>query len=160
MNRWRVRPAEHVDIGVIARHRSDMFKDMGRGSDQGRADLVVGTQAFLATHLGVDYFAWVCVDTESGKVAGTGGYHLRQVPPRLNARDGAYLTSFDQPIILGMYTEPEFRRHGVATLILEAILDDCRKKNYVNVVLHASEEGRHLYERFGFEDSHEMRLWL
>ena len=62
--------------------------------------------------------------------------------------------------ILNMYTEPEFRRQGIARRILAMILDWCRGEGFPSVSLHASAEGRFLYEALGFKPTTEMRLQL
>lgn len=89
---------------------------------------------------------------QDGKVAGSGCIWLRDEQPRpTNPRQVVpYLTS--------MYTEKGFRRRGVARLIVQGALKWCREHGYDRVVLHASEEGKQLYEGFGFEPTSEMRL--
>ena len=63
-------------------------------------------------------------------------------------------------MILNVYTEPEFRRQGVARKVMQAILEWIKARGLHSVNLHASPEGRHLYETLGFEPTNEMRLWL
>lgn len=46
----------------------------------------------------------------------------------------------------------------VAKLLLEEIIAWARAEKLDSLVLHASEEGRALYEQLGFQSSHEMRL--
>jgi hypothetical protein len=36
----------------------------------------------------------------------------------------------------------------------------CKNEGLANVTLHASDDGRHLYETLGFEPTNEMRLKL
>ncbi|HMK31217.1 MAG TPA: GNAT family N-acetyltransferase [Terriglobales bacterium] len=62
--------------------------------------------------------------------------------------------------ILNIYTEPDHRRRGVARRILEAILAWCRDNGCRSVSLHASNQGRKLYESLGFKPTNEMRLML
>ena len=59
-----------------------------------------------------------------------------------------------------MYTEPDFRRQGLARRVLETMLAWCREQEIVRVYLHASDEGRPLYESLGFEATNEMKLML
>ena len=62
--------------------------------------------------------------------------------------------------MLNVYTEPAHRRNGVARAIMAAIMDSSREQRLARLVLHASKEGRPLYEDLGFEDSNEMRIKL
>ena len=62
------------------------------------------------------------------------------------------------PYLMSMYTVKGFRRKGVASLIVKGALKWCREHEYDGVVLHASKEGRSVYEGLGFEPSNEMRF--
>ncbi len=62
--------------------------------------------------------------------------------------------------ILNVYTEQEFRRRGLARWLVEAALHWCKANEIDFVILHASQEGRGLYESLGFQTSNEMRIKL
>lgn len=60
--------------------------------------------------------------------------------------------------LLNVYTEPDFRQRGLARVLVEAALHWCRASKIDFVTLHASEEGRSLYEKLGFKAGNEMRI--
>ncbi len=60
--------------------------------------------------------------------------------------------------ILNVYTEPRSRRLGLARRLMETALDWCRDNGIRAVILHASPEGRPLYESLGFKSTNEMRV--
>ncbi|HEY7351669.1 MAG TPA: GNAT family N-acetyltransferase [Terriglobales bacterium] len=62
--------------------------------------------------------------------------------------------------ILNVYTAPEFRRRGIARRLLDAVLDWCNVNKVDFVILHASDEGRSLYQSLGFQPGNEMRIKL
>jgi len=62
--------------------------------------------------------------------------------------------------VLNVYVEPAHRKRGLARAVIEAALDACRARRIRIVSLHASESGRSLYARLGFEPTTEMRLEL
>jgi predicted acetyltransferase len=62
--------------------------------------------------------------------------------------------------ILNVYTEPGFRRRGLAGWLVEAALHRCKANEVDRVILHASREGRGLYELLGFQTTHEMQIKL
>jgi GNAT superfamily N-acetyltransferase len=72
----------------------------------------------------------------------------------------AYDLECRRATILNVYTEPEYRRRGIARQIMDAMIAWCKQEGFARVTLHASNQGRHLYESLGFEDSNEMRLNL
>ena len=61
-------------------------------------------------------------------------------------------------MILNVYTELEFRKRGIARQIMLTILAWLKQRGLRTVNLHASAEGRRLYEKLGFEATNEMRL--
>jgi GNAT superfamily N-acetyltransferase len=63
-------------------------------------------------------------------------------------------------MILNMYTEKEFRRRGIARQLMLVMMDWVRREGFPKVGLHASDEGRPLYESLGFEVSNEMEIRL
>lgn len=62
--------------------------------------------------------------------------------------------------ILNVYTDPEYRRCGIGRRIMQTMIDWCRGEGLARITLHASDDGRHLYESLGFEASNEMTLKL
>ena len=62
--------------------------------------------------------------------------------------------------ILNVYVYPEFRRQGIARRLMDTMIDWCREEGFAAVYLHASKDGKPLYEKLGFEPTTEMRLKL
>lgn len=62
--------------------------------------------------------------------------------------------------IHSLYVEPAFRRRGIGRQLTETITRWCHEQGFEWVYLHASEQGRPLYESLGFLASSEMRLKL
>lgn len=54
--------------------------------------------------------------------------------------------------------EHAWRRRGVAEALMRAVLEALAGRGIRRVVLHASDEGRRLYERLGFTVTNEIRL--
>ena len=100
------------------------------------------------------FLAWI-VEDPAGRLAGSGGLWLMPSQPR-----PGLLGRGEIPYILSMYTEPGFRRRGVASRIVREMVRWSRAQRYGRVLLHASRFGRPVYERLGFESSSEMRREL
>jgi GNAT superfamily N-acetyltransferase len=56
-----------------------------------------------------------------------------------------------------MYVESDARRRGLGRQLMTAILAWLPGTDVVRLVLHASDEGRPLYESIGFVPTNEMR---
>lgn len=67
---------------------------------------------------------------------------------------------FRRTTILNVYTYPAFRRRGVARQIMQTLIVWCRNEGFSKVFLHASDDGRPLYQAMGFEPNNEMKLKL
>src|SRR5262249_36433328 len=134
--------------------RRAMFRDMGYQNETALDTMEQRFQEWLKPKmLSGEYLAWLAFTTAQSVVAGAGLW-LMDWPPHMlgsGARRGN---------ILNVYTEPEFRRRGLARRLMEAALRWSKANQVDLVILHASKEGRALYESLGFQASNEMRLKL
>jgi GNAT superfamily N-acetyltransferase len=97
--------------------------------------------------------AWV-VETPEGDIAGSGCLWLRPAQPR------PHTTGLVDPYLFSMFTQPRFRRKGVASAIMKEVIKWCERDGYGRIWLNASGKGRHLYRKRGFTRTWEMRLEL
>jgi GNAT superfamily N-acetyltransferase len=100
-----------------------------------------------------EYLGWLAM-TADGSVAAGLGLWLMDWPPHVIG------TGLRRGNIINVYTETAHRKRGLARLLLNTALEWCRANRVDVVILHASKEGRHLYESVGFEPTNEMRLVL
>jgi GNAT superfamily N-acetyltransferase len=148
----RIRAATVVDAAMILHHRKSMFRDMGEGTANELDLMAVMTGPWLAQALSDgSYRGWLAEDS-SGRVIGGGGVLLCPWPA--SPKDPL----LRRAIILNVYTESEFRHGGIARRIMVTILGWLKEQGFPSVALHASDEGRHLYEELGFKATNEMRL--
>jgi GNAT superfamily N-acetyltransferase len=94
-----------------------------------------------------------CVIEEDDRVVATGGLFLRRDPLSL-ALTGLSGT------VAGMYTSPGYRRRGYAAAILDRLIAIARSEGCLMLRLRASDQGRPLYERYGFLPGDDMYLSL
>jgi GNAT superfamily N-acetyltransferase len=146
------------DIPMLVSHRRRMFEDMAalKGEQHARASLEAMDAAY-AVLLRYEIPAgstrvWVIED--DGQIAASGALQFTDWLPRPDGyrRGLVYVHS--------VYTEPPYRRSGLARRILTAMIDYCRENGWPRISLHASELGRGLYEDLGFKPTNEMRLVL
>jgi GNAT superfamily N-acetyltransferase len=149
---FEIREAGLNESAIILHHRRSMFRDMGEGTVEELDRMVEVAGPWLDRALAdSSYRHWLAVDG-SGRIAGGGGVLLCPWPA--NPHDPCT----QRAVILNVYTEVEYRKRGVARLVMVTILDWLKQQGFCGVNLHASPEGRHLYEKLGFEATNEMRL--
>ncbi len=142
----RVRRALVRDAAYIARCRAAMFVEMGtlRPGSAEEPVIIAATERLLANVLpSGEWTAWIAeVD---GHAVGCGAALLRHSPPRPGLPEGG-----EMAYLLNFFTDPAFRRRGVASLLVRTCLAWCRARDIVRIELHASHAGRPVYERLGF----------
>jgi GNAT superfamily N-acetyltransferase len=147
-----IREAASSESAIILHHRRSMFRDMGEGTVEELDRMVEVARPWLTRALADgSYRHWLALDG-SGRVAGGGGVLLCPWPA--SSKDPCT----ERAVILNVYTEPEFRKRGIARQIMLTILAWVKQQGLRAVNLHASAEGRSLYEQLGFEATNEMRL--
>jgi GNAT superfamily N-acetyltransferase len=149
---FTIREARLNELEVILHHRRSMFRDMGEGTVEELNLMVAAARPMFAKAVeNGSYRHWLAID-EHGRVAGGGGVLLCPWPA--NPREACT----ERAVILNVYTEIEFRRQGVARQVMRVILEWVKGHGLASVNLHASDEGRYLYESMGFKPTNEMRL--
>jgi GNAT superfamily N-acetyltransferase len=155
--RFIVREATADDREVLARHRCEMFSDMGSLRGDAYPELAKASAKYFAEAIPRgEYVAWLVEPAgEPGTVVAGGGVQLRQILPRPDAEGGVQRPG-PQGLIVNVYTEKAWRRRGLAELVMRRIISWSRENGVVGLVLHPSNVGRSLYEKLGFAQSSEM----
>lgn len=155
---FAIRRATAADAPVLARHRAEMFRDMGELPDDLYGTLVEASTAYFARAVpDGSYVAWVAQAGDGRvEIVGGAGLQLRVLLPRPDPT-GTRLVRGPQGLIMNVFTERSWRRRGVAEVLMREVLEWCRANGVESVVLHASESGRPLYEKLGFTPTNEMR---
>jgi len=141
------------DADIITAQRRGMFFDMGYRDEALLDGMCRDFRSWVRPRLeSGEYLAWMV--TENGEPASGLGLWLMDWPPHVIGPGSP------RGNILNVYTRPESRRQGLARALMSVALDWCRANRVAAVILHASAEGKALYEAFGFKPTNEMRLLL
>ena len=148
-----IRAATPADIPEILRQRRGMYEDMNYKDPATLAAMLSVTAAYLERALPEGTFrAWLA--ETANQAVGGGAIVISPWPAH------PYDLECRRATILNVYTYPHYRRQGIARQIMQTMIAWCKRENFARVDLHASPDGRHLYESLGFEASNEMRLKL
>ncbi|OYE00485.1 hypothetical protein CDG79_34875 [Nostoc sp. 'Peltigera membranacea cyanobiont' 232] len=89
-----------------------------------------------------EFLAWVAeVDSQ---IVATSGLVFFQRPPYNGNLSGL------EAYIMNVYTIPMWRGLGIATALLKEIISFVRATEAKRLWLHATEDGKPMYEKFGF----------
>ena len=146
-----IREATIHDIPEIIRQRRRMYEDMHYADTLALERSSNLNSVYLQKAVSEGSFrAWLAADSKRPIAGGA----VLIVPWPAHPYD----LECRRATILNVYTEPDYRRRGVARRIMQTMIAWCEKEGFCRVNLHASDDGRHLYESLGFEPSNEMRL--
>jgi GNAT superfamily N-acetyltransferase len=149
MHTVRIRQATLADLPLLLRYRRAMAEEM-EGTDEVSVNrMIAAMEPYLRAAIPEGrWHSWIA---EPG---GCGSVEIVQwVPGRLDPTPR-------RAWIHSVYVEPSFRRRGIGRQLTQTIIAWCRERGFEWIYLHASDQGRPLYESLGFVPSSEMRLKL
>lgn len=88
------------------------------------------------------FVSWLAVDDD--RIVGTSGVSFVEKPPYFGCPSGR------MGLLSSMYTDPRYRRRGIATELLRKAVDEVRAYGCSTVQITASDMGVKLYDAFGF----------
>jgi len=154
-----IRLATPVDAGTLAEHRVAMFRDMASIDPASEGPLRSASAEYFAGAVASgEYVGWLAsLHSDPGRIVAGGGVQFRTLLPRPQP-DGPGLLLGREGLILNVYVDPAWRRRGLARRLMQEILAWAPAAGISRLVLHASADGRPLYEGLGFVTSNEMRF--
>ncbi|MGN0404991.1 MAG: GNAT family N-acetyltransferase [Bariatricus sp.] len=78
------------------------------------------------------------------KFIGAGGISYYRVMPTYHNPSG------NKAYVMNMYTDPDYRRKGIAYKTLDLLVSDAKSRGVNVISLEATDMGRPLYEKYGF----------
>ncbi|MBQ9542214.1 GNAT family N-acetyltransferase [Ruminococcus sp.] len=128
------------DLDIFIRMRIDQLREEGAKED---IDLVPALRDYYERHMANDTFvSWLAMDGE--KMVGTSGMSIVEKPPYFGCPNGKI------GLLSSMYTEPSYRRMGIAKTLLGKVVDEAKERGCGTVQITASDMGVMLYKDFGF----------
>lgn len=128
------------DLDAFIEIRIRQLREEGAAED---LDLKPALKDYYARHLPDGTFvSWLA--TEDGRIVGTSGMSFVEKPPYYGCPSGKI------GLLSGMYTDPAYRRRGIARRLLSLVVDEAKKYGCGTVQITASDVGMLLYADFGF----------
>lgn len=106
-------------------------------------DLVPALQDYYRRHMSDGTFvSWHAMDGD--RIVGTSGMSFVEKPPYFGCPSGK------MGLLSSMFTDPEYRRKGIAKELLSRVIEEARAYGCGTVQITASDMGVLLYTDFGF----------
>ena len=107
-------------------------------------DLKEALMAFYKRNMAAGtYVSWLAFDGE--KIVGTSGMSFAEKPPYFTCPSGKL------GILSSMYTDPDYRRMGIASELLTRVVQEAKDYGCGTIYITASDMGVKLYEAHGFK---------
>ncbi len=145
MIEYRKVTVENADL--IAGIRVDFLSEVNNLTEEDKQGIYKANHEYFKKALADGSFAaWLAVfGTE---IVGTSGITFYHVPPNKKCPNGkaAYISN--------MFTYPKYRKQGIATKLFNLIVEEAKIQGHNKVLLNATDMGKPLYEKYGFQDVH------
>ena len=133
------------DINELIRLRiAYMMDDFGSVSEDERIALEKQLPDYFSRKLGSELIAFVARD--ENRIVSVAYLLIIEMPANLMLLNGIYGD------VLNVYTEPEYRGKGLATRLMNNLIEYGKKAGLGRIDLLATGDGYPIYKKVGFED--------
>ena len=128
------------ELDTFIQMRIRQLREEGATED---IDLVPALQDYYTRHMADGTFvSWLAMDGD--KIVGTSGMSFVEKPPYFGCPSGK------MGLLSSMFTDPDYRRKGIAKELLSRVVEEARAYGCGTVQVTASDMGVPLYTDFGF----------
>ncbi|MEY2828281.1 MAG: hypothetical protein RIQ33_139 [Bacteroidota bacterium] len=134
---------EHLEMLVSSRV-AFMTEFWGAPTDEAEEKLKIELKSFFEREIPLQtYISWIALD--DGKLVGVGGMKIYQMPGSFRVPNGMI------GYILNMHTIESHRKKGIASEIVNRLVETGKELGVGLFDLHASKMGESVYIKAGFE---------
>ena len=127
-------------IDIFVQMRINQLREEGATDD---IDLAPALKDYYARHMADGTFvSWIALDGD--RIVGTSGMSFVEKPPYFGCPSGRI------GLLSSMFTDPAYRRKGIARELLSRVVEEARAYGCGTVQITASDMGVLLYTSFGF----------
>ena len=128
------------ELDTFIEMRIQQLREEGATED---IDLVPALHDYYSRHMADGTFvSWLAMDGD--RIVGTSGMSFVEKPPYFGCPSGRI------GLLSSMFTDPDYRRMGIAKELLTRVIDEARDYGCGTVQITASDMGVLLYTDFGF----------
>lgn len=137
--------ADLKDIDELQRLRfAYLEEDFGDISDENRAQIDASLPDYLRRQLNRDLFVYTAREDRICACVWLLSLEKPASPAFPNGKTG---------FVMNVYTDPAYRRQGLATRLMNMMLDEAKEMGLDMVELKATDAGYPVYKKVGFQDA-------
>ena len=149
-----LRKATIDDMKLLIRLRIDyLTEDSGKLSYEEKIAIEKQLKDYFTKHISDNTFICILAEIE-GDVVSTAYLSISEKPANPMFITGVTGT------LLNVLTYPEHRRKGIATKVIDKIIDEAKKVGVSHINLSATSDGKYLYKKMGFKESNYTTMGL
>ena len=128
------------ELETFIKIRINQLREEGAKED---FDLRPALKDYYSRHISDDSFvSWLAI--ENDRIIGTSGISIVEKPPYFGCPSGK------MGLLSSTYTNPDYRRMGIAKELLNRVIDEARQQGCGTIQITASDMGVKLYTAYGF----------
>ena len=140
-----IRKATLNDIELLIRLRMDYLReDRGQLSEDEEIAIKNQLSVYLPKHIKDNTFIGIIAEIK-GEVVSTAYLAIIEKPA-----NPSFITGIEG-VLQNVLTYPKYRRKGIATKVINEIIQEAKNAGVSHIALSATSEGKHLYEKMGFK---------
>jgi GNAT superfamily N-acetyltransferase len=149
-----LRKANVDDVELLIRLRIDyLTEDKGKPSQDEEAAIKSQLKKYFSKHIPNNTFIGILAELD-GKIVSTAYLAVSEKPA-----NQVFITGVTGTMV-NVLTYPEYRRKGIATKVIEKLIEEAKAVGVSHINLSATADGKFLYEKMGFKKSDYIAMGL
>ena len=149
-----LRRATQSDMDTLIKYRLLFLKESyGDPTEELETKLKINLRQYFARALEEEkYISWIAEYED--KPVGFSGMVIREQPGNFALPTGR------SGYILNIFTLREFRKNGIASLLMQKLIEEGRQRKLDRLELRATNDGEPVYRKIGFVEPHDLSMEL
>jgi GNAT superfamily N-acetyltransferase len=143
MTHIKIRKAEISDLDALVELRlAYLHEDLGQLSAEVEKKIITQLKEYVPKYLNSIFTAFVA--EADSRIVSTAFMAIADRPAN------PFMLTGRTALVQNVFTYPEYRRKGIATLILKELIAEAKRLNVSYIELSATADGRPVYKKLGF----------
>lgn len=153
----KIRKVTLSDLDALIELRlAYLHEDLGQLSAETEEKIITQLKDYVSKYINTIFTAFLA-ETD-GRVVAAAFMAIADRPAN------PFMITGRTALVQNVYTRPEYRRKGIATLILKELIAEAKRQNVSYIELSATADGRPVYQKLGFVEKQskytDMKLQL